>query len=1037
MKNIFFYGVIIFIVFTLAFPLASSAKTAKIANSVDVLGVMKDAEVPVVEKISEIGMKNPAAVYCTYLGYEREIVTNKDGSQYGNCILPDDSKCEEWQFLEGKCGKKYNFCSNMGYNTIIKKDGKDGFTSEYAVCIDKRGKEIGSVTILTDLIDKAVTKSIKPMPSLDKFNIIKEGSRDLPAAFDWRNFLGQDFMTPVKDQGCQDCWAHSAVGATEGMYDIRNGASYNLDMSEQQLISAGGYCAGYGCDPYSNTVALGYIRDSGLVDEACFPYAGSEIPCNLCGDWQSRLNYIDDYDLNAIPDYDVEAVKDYLVNNGPISTLLGIGNPGSGFDGNDIYRCDEANPGFEIDHAVVMAGYNEAEQYWIIKNSWGNTWHGDGYFKVGFGECEIDRFPTIVELEPKCGDIVIYDMTLNEDLNACSGDGLLIENDGVILDCNGHSIIGTGTGNGINLNSRSNVVIKNCIIEGFDTGINLVDSENNEFIDNIFVNNDVNAYEDADSNNNVWNEVDKGNYWDDYSGFGPYVISGLGDGVDNKPYLDEADVTTFSNDFATEQLTFSGSDITRYIELPKDNLALAGDFEVTGIVSYLANDDEFQDDWDSAGSFYLPATYGPEKAVDGEYDTKSICVYDTYCDIFEYYDRDPSITSATWTFKYQLYSGAGGAKLECWDYNVNNYVQFFYNTVVVPYPYIQTRTADIPAACLSGPQLKVRTPMNGLGGGGFRLFESKVTWDEPMYPTNPEIEIGTDDNNPEWSYSGIFDQSNVDIGDFSYALYKALNHGACDCTGCSLDGDNCLIPVKFHSATGGILEYSNIVVEPASPFVDTDEDGVADVNDNCVDDYNPAQGDIDIDGIGDVCDDGDSGYEQYFFAEYLDTNDQSYDSVMGGGPCNQVGECEYSDQTTDIAYCNGPNYPNYCVYEGTCYEGDGTEILDIDGDNKHEAVCVGNGWWDLDTGLPGMEVCELGGYTWAESAEGTSLGEYEWNYNGYGCCGDDEGEYYWESDQQCHSTEPSKKIPMKRSPEAPKEFFSLAFFLTLFKKLGS
>ena len=182
-------------------------------------------------------------------------------------------------------------------------------------------------------------------------------------------------------------------------------------------------------------------------------------------------------------------------------------------------------------------------------------------------------------------------------------------------------------------------------------------------------------------------------------------------------------------------------------------------------------------------------------------------------------------------------------------------------------------------------------------------------------------------------------------------------------------------------------------------MIDNDSDGIPNLCDNCVNNYNPAQGDIDGDTIGDVCDTADADFERYFFADFRDTNDANYDHLIGGGPCNQPGGCEYSDQTTDKAYCNHSNWPNVCVYEGSCYVGDGTAIVDIDGAGKHEAMCVGFGWWDLDSGgeagptpLPGMEVCEMADYTWT-TAESTSVGEYQWNYIGYGCCGDDEGEY--------------------------------------------
>ncbi len=47
---------------------------------------------------------NPAAVYCTQQPNTRyEIRTNPDGSQYGVCILPGGTECEEWAYYRGTC----------------------------------------------------------------------------------------------------------------------------------------------------------------------------------------------------------------------------------------------------------------------------------------------------------------------------------------------------------------------------------------------------------------------------------------------------------------------------------------------------------------------------------------------------------------------------------------------------------------------------------------------------------------------------------------------------------------------------------------------------------------------------------------------------------------------------------------------------------------------------------------------------------------------------------------------------------------------
>ncbi|MFI7470104.1 NosD domain-containing protein [Nonomuraea sp. NPDC049646] len=71
-----------------------------------------------------------------------------------------------------------------------------------------------------------------------------------------------------------------------------------------------------------------------------------------------------------------------------------------------------------------------------------------------------------------CGDVLTADTTLTADLT-CTGTALTIGADDVDLDLNGHTITGSGTGNGLTAISRPGFTLRNGTISGFRYGIYL------------------------------------------------------------------------------------------------------------------------------------------------------------------------------------------------------------------------------------------------------------------------------------------------------------------------------------------------------------------------------------------------------------------------------------------------------------------------------------------------------------------------------------------------------------------------------------
>jgi C1A family cysteine protease len=43
-------------------------------------------------------------------------------------------------------------------------------------------------------------------------------------------------------------------------------------------------------------------------------------------------------------------------------------------------------------HCVTLIGYDDAQQCWIGKNSWGTGWGDGGYFKIAYGQCRIESY---------------------------------------------------------------------------------------------------------------------------------------------------------------------------------------------------------------------------------------------------------------------------------------------------------------------------------------------------------------------------------------------------------------------------------------------------------------------------------------------------------------------------------------------------------------------------------------------------------------------------------------------------------------------
>ncbi|MCK5737835.1 hypothetical protein KAH55_01585, partial [bacterium] len=159
-----------------------------------------------------------------------------------------------------------------------------------------------------------------------------------------------------------------------------------LDLSEQFVLS----CSDGGCDGWQVTSALNFIATYGIPSENCMPYQHDDTyPCdNACSGWEDHAFTIPGWGYVSMEYHNIDNLKAALLRH-PVSASYTVYADFYAYNGGVYEHVWGAEEG---GHAILIVGWNDEEQSWICKNSWGPYWGDKGYFRIKWGNSGIGRY---------------------------------------------------------------------------------------------------------------------------------------------------------------------------------------------------------------------------------------------------------------------------------------------------------------------------------------------------------------------------------------------------------------------------------------------------------------------------------------------------------------------------------------------------------------------------------------------------------------------------------------------------------------------
>ena len=152
--------------------------------------------------------------------------------------------------------------------------------------------------------------------------------------------------------------------------------------------------------------AFAYAEKNGVESELSYPYTGTQQDCvAIVSKEIIRPNgYFEVSKTDSL-------LRRALVEVGPVSIAIDATEAFEAYGPQDYILTDNTCAKSSPDHALLLVGYNDLENYWIIKNSWGPEWGRQGYVYLNSTQaniCGISEYATVPFVKPTSAEEIIH-----------------------------------------------------------------------------------------------------------------------------------------------------------------------------------------------------------------------------------------------------------------------------------------------------------------------------------------------------------------------------------------------------------------------------------------------------------------------------------------------------------------------------------------------------------------------------------------------------------------------------------------------------